>query len=79
MRLMAMQARKEGLSEGTALSSITDQAAENLGLSERIGTLEAGYEANMTLFDGDPLDFYARVSRVWIKGEEVYRETAETD
>ncbi len=79
LRFMAMQARKEGLSELATLSSITNQAAENLGLSERIGTLAAGYEANMALFDGDPLDFYARVSRVWIKGEEVYRETAETD
>jgi imidazolonepropionase-like amidohydrolase len=78
LRLMAMLAKKEGLSEMAALASITSQSAEILGLKNRIGTIAAGYEANMTLFDGDPLDFYARVSRVWIKGEEVYRETAET-
>ena len=79
LRLMAMQAKKDGLSETAALSAITSQAAMVLGLGERIGTLAAGYEANLTLFDGDPLDFYARVSQVWIKGDEVYRETAETD
>lgn len=76
LRLMAMQARKKGLSEMAAIASLTSQAARVLGLDERLGTLGVGYEANMVLFDGDPLDFYANVQKVWIKGEEVYREKA---
>ncbi|QRN84693.1 amidohydrolase family protein [Clostridia bacterium] len=76
LRIMAMQARKKGLSEMGAIASLTSSAARVLGLDERIGTLAAGYEANMVSFDKDPLDFYAKVRTVWIKGEEVYHEKA---
>lgn len=44
-----------GLSREKALQSITIEAAENLGLSHRIGSIKAGKDADLAIFDGDPL------------------------
>ena len=38
-----------------AITSATSLAAESLGLGDRIGTIVAGYEADLIAVDGDPL------------------------
>jgi len=38
-----------------AITSATSLAAESLGLGDRIGTIAAGYEADLIAVDGDPL------------------------
>ncbi|MGA8810223.1 MAG: amidohydrolase family protein [Thermoanaerobaculia bacterium] len=38
-----------------AITSATSLAAESLGLGDRVGTIAAGYEADLIAVDGDPL------------------------
>ena len=61
-----------------ALVSGQSLAAESLGLSNRIGTLAAGMDADLIALDGDPLKDITAVRRVVfvMKGGKVYRNTA---
>ncbi|MCC9195735.1 amidohydrolase [Arthrobacter sp. zg-Y820] len=74
----AALAMKEGLDRETALRSVTINPAKVLGLADRIGSLEAGKDADVVLWSGDPLDVMQRALTVWIGGREVYRYDTET-
>ena len=63
-----------GLPREVALASITRTPAELLGLDDRIGTLEAGKDADLALFDGDPFEYTTHVCQVVIQGELVSDE-----
>lgn len=45
---------REGLDETEALKAVTIHPAEVMGLSDRIGSLEAGKDADFAVFDGNP-------------------------
>jgi imidazolonepropionase-like amidohydrolase len=47
-----------------AIVSGTSLAAESLGMADRIGTLAAGFEADLVATDGNPLDDITAVRRV---------------
>ena len=66
---------REGLPEMEALRAITINAAEVIGLSERIGSLAPGKDADVVLFDGHPLETRTRASLVIVDGEIVYERT----
>jgi imidazolonepropionase-like amidohydrolase len=51
-----------------ALEWITINAAWALGLQDRIGSLEAGKNADVVLWSGNPFSVYARPEKVWIDG-----------
>lgn len=74
----AALAVKEGLDPETALRAVTINPARVLGLDHRIGSLEAGKDADVVLWSGDPLDVMQRALTVWIGGREVYRYDTET-
>ncbi len=61
-------AAAHGLPRNVALAAITRTPAEILGLSDRIGTLEAGKDADLVLFDGDPLEYTTHTCGVVING-----------
>jgi imidazolonepropionase-like amidohydrolase len=63
---------KEGLDRETALRSITINPARMLGLDDRVGSLEVGKDADLVLWDGDPLEIMSRARVVWIEGRQVY-------
>ena len=46
---------RRGLSEDVAFKSITIHPAELLGISDRVGSIETGKEADIAIFDGHPL------------------------
>jgi len=58
-----------GLSEDEALALITINAAKQLGVDRRVGSIEPGKDADLVIFDKHPLSNYARVLRVMIDGE----------
>lgn len=64
-------AAREGLDEYEALRMITKYAAEAIGLEDRIGTIEAGKDADIVLMDGHPFDIRSHVKYVLIDGEVV--------
>lgn len=62
-------AAANGLSREDALASITIDAAKILGVDKRIGSLEAGKDADVVLFDGDPFEYTSHVCGVLINGQ----------
>jgi len=63
---------REGLSEETALRSITRYAAEIVGIQDRVGTLEAGKDADIAVFDGHPFDYRTHCVLTLINGKVVH-------
>jgi len=57
-----------GLPVPDALAGITVNAARILGLEKRVGSLEAGKDADVVLFDGDPFEYTTHVCGVIIDG-----------
>jgi len=67
----AMSARFGGDSY-QMLRALTIHPAKALGLSDRVGSLEVGKDADIVVHSGDPLDPRNRVLQVWIEGESQY-------
>lgn len=59
---------KYGMDKQAALRAMTLTPAEIVGMEERIGSLKAGKDADIVLFDGDPLDLYTHVKHVIVNG-----------
>ncbi len=74
----AARAAAYGLPKDVALRSVTLTAAEILGVSDVMGSLEPGKRADFIVTDGDPLQIVTQVERVWIGGEEQSMETRHT-
>ncbi len=70
----AGMAAARGLTFEQALATITIDAARLLGVDARVGSLEAGKDADLVLFDGDPFEFTTHVVGVFIDGEQVSAE-----
>ncbi|PZE73629.1 amidohydrolase [Curtobacterium sp. MCBD17_034] len=75
--LQATMAVKEGLPRQTALEALTTNPATFLGFGDRVGQITPGYDADLVLWSGDPLDATSRALRVFIDGAEVYTWDAE--
>jgi imidazolonepropionase-like amidohydrolase len=58
-----------GLTEDEALATITINAAKQLGLESRVGSIETGKDADLVFYDKHPLSNYAKVQKVLIDGE----------
>lgn len=67
--LIAGVAEREGTSYETALLSITRHAAEIIGVSDRVGSLEPGKDADLVVHTGDPLEAGTRICGVMCDGE----------
>ena len=57
-----------GLKYHAALASVTTAPAELLGLGERIGKIKTGFDADVVVWDSDPLSVGATPVQVWIDG-----------
>lgn len=60
-----------GMTHDDALRAITLTPAELFGVSDRIGSLQAGRDANVVVWSGDPFEFSSRAEHVFIRGREV--------
>ena len=69
----ATLAVKEGLDRQTALRAVTINPARIIGVADRLGSLEAGKDADLVLWSGDPLDVMSRAEVAYVAGVEVYR------
>jgi imidazolonepropionase-like amidohydrolase len=67
----AATAAAHGLSREEALRAVTVNAAEMLGLADRLGVIEPGKLANLIVTDGDPLEITTVVRHLIIDGREV--------
>jgi imidazolonepropionase-like amidohydrolase len=67
----AAKAVENGLARDEALRALTIRPAEILGVADRLGSIEVGKIANLTITRGDLFDRNARIAHVFIDGQPV--------
>jgi hypothetical protein len=67
----AARAVEQGLPREEALRALTLRPAEIFGVADRLGTIEAGKIANLTITRGDLFDRGSRITHVFIDGRPV--------
>lgn len=70
-RTNAAKTIENGLSQDDALRALTLRAAEILGVGDRLGSIETGKIANLTVTRGDIFDRNTRITNVFIDGRPV--------
>lgn len=65
----AAVASAHGLSRDDAIESITLSPAKILGISDRVGSIEVGKDADLALYDGDPLEYTSHCIGVVVNGK----------
>ena len=78
LAVSAGQAVAYGLPWDQGLRAITLGPAEILGMSARLGSLDAGKDASFVVTDGDPLDVRSAVVAAWLNGEPVDLSSKQT-
>lgn len=73
LMLCASLACRAGLPADEALKAVTIYAAEHLGIDDSVGSIEKGKDADLAVWDGDPLDSRSRVVQTYVNGESVYK------
>ena len=65
----AKMMRYGGLTEDSALKTITYNGAVQLGIQDRVGSIEVGKDADVVIWSGDPLSVYSSAETTFIDGE----------
>jgi imidazolonepropionase-like amidohydrolase len=65
----AKMMRYGGLTEDEALKTITYNGAVQLGVQDRVGSIEVGKDADVVVWSGDPLSVYSSAETTFIDGE----------
>jgi imidazolonepropionase-like amidohydrolase len=71
LRQAAGNAVANGLPWNDALAAMTIEPAKIWGVADRLGSLEPGKEANLVIWDGDPLEVTSFPERVILHGEQI--------
>jgi len=66
-----------GLPYHAAMQSVTTAPAERLGLGQRLGKVKPGFDADIVVWDSDPLSVGAAPVQVWIDGTAQYEDPVE--
>ncbi|MDF2984799.1 MAG: amidohydrolase, imidazolonepropionase [Eubacterium sp.] len=74
--LCASIAVREGMEPKEALKAITINAAEIVGIGNRVGSIENGKDADIVIYDGDPLELKTKVQKTIINGAVVYERVS---
>lgn len=65
---------KHGLALEDGFKAMTINAAKICGVADRIGSIEPGKDADIAVFDGNPMEVFTNTLMTVIDGEIVYRE-----
>lgn len=65
----AQLAVKAGLPRDEALKAVTIYSAEHMGYADHVGSLEPGKDADLAIWDGDPLNTLTHVVKTYVNGE----------
>jgi imidazolonepropionase-like amidohydrolase len=63
---------RTGLTEEQALSTVTLNAARVLAIQDRVGSLEAGKDADFVVWSGNPLSQFTRAEQTWVDGRRYF-------
>ena len=69
---------KAGLKLQEAYRSITIYPAKICGVDDRVGSLEVGKDADIAIFDGNPMEVFTETLYTIIDGQIVYRSIEES-
>lgn len=72
LRINAAHAIREGIDASEVLKAVTSNAARILGVSDHIGTLEVGKQADIAVFAGHPLDSSSPARLVMSHGKVIF-------
>lgn len=73
MNLEAAKAVKYGgVSENEALKFVTLNPAKQLGVDDRIGSIDVGRDADLVVWSGSPLSTYSRCEQTWVDGRRYF-------
>ena len=61
-----------GMTEEEALAMVTINPAKQLAIDNRVGSIEPGKDADLVLYDKNPLSNYTKVQKVWIDGSQYF-------
>ncbi|QOY85756.1 amidohydrolase [Paludibaculum fermentans] len=61
-----------GMTEDEALAMITINPAKQLGIDQLVGSIEAGKQADLVIYDKDPLSIFSKVEKVFIDGQQYF-------
>ena len=75
----AKSQRYGGLSDTEALSLITINPARQLGIADRVGSIEVGKDADLAVFSAHPLSIYAVPQRTYVDGIARFDRTDDPD
>ena len=73
LRLQAITAVEEGVSQQDALKAITWNHARIMGIEKRVGSLEKGKDADLVVLSGPPFDSATKVEAVIVNGQVAWR------
>ena len=74
LTINAALAVREGMPEEEALKAITINAAEIIGVEDRVGSLEEGKDADIVVFSGHPFDYRTLPELVMVNGVVEYKK-----
>jgi len=72
-------AMRVGMSREKALYGMTMAGAIILEMQDRIGSLEAGKDADFIVLSGDPVSVYTHVEQTWVEGKNVFNRSTPAD
>lgn len=63
---------RSGVEEIQAMNTVTINAARAIAIQDRVGSLEAGKDADFVIWNGNPLSQFTRAEQTWVDGRRYF-------
>ena len=63
---------RTGMDEVAALSTVTIQSAKAIAIDDKVGSLEAGKDADFVIWNGNPLSQFTKAEQTWVDGRKYF-------
>ena len=63
---------RTGVTAEQALTTVTLNAAKLLRIQDRVGSLDAGKDADFVVWNGDPLSQFTKAEQTWVDGRRYF-------